>query len=278
MSLVPQKRLKTAETQLGISGADTFVGDKVFTGVIKFSREAIAAAGSAASDAAALTKQVNLVTGADGAKGVALPAAAAGISIYIVNTSATANLLVYPVNGGNDNINSLAEDLPYSMSPGQESWFIASSATQWYVEAPKTKVARQSADVTATTSTTLANLTGLVHTVNVGTYRYRAHLQCLSTANGGTKVGFKFTNTTLTSIQNNSRAFTATGVACARTTTATDQASLQASTAANTQIALEGTIVVSAAGTIQLQGAQNASHADTTTFYTGSTFELTQVA
>lgn len=140
------------------------------------------------------------------------------------------------------------------------------------------QVARQSADVTATENTTLANLTGLVHTVVPGTYRYRAHVQCNATGNGGTKLGFKLTTTVLTSIQNTSLTSTATANAAARTTTATDQASLVAATSANLQVILEGTIVVGTGGTIQLQGAQNASHADTTTYYTGSTFEITRIA
>lgn len=138
-------------------------------------------------------------------------------------------------------------------------------------------IKRQSADVTATSNTTLANLTGLVHTVEVGTYRYRVHLQTLATANGGVKAGFKLTGTVLGSIQNTSTAKSAAAIACARTTTATDQASLVAATAAYLQVVLEGTFVVTTAGTIQLQGAQNASHNDTTTFYAGSTFELTKI-
>lgn len=142
--------------------------------------------------------------------------------------------------------------------------------------AGRVQVVRQSADVTATTNTTLANLTGLVHTLEVGTYKFRVAIQALSTANGGTKVAFNYTAPT--SLQCEAKAFTASGVAVTRVTTTTDQASLVAATAANICIELEGTIVVATAGTIQVQGAQNASHADTTTFYTGSTFEITKIA
>lgn len=141
------------------------------------------------------------------------------------------------------------------------------------------KIVRQSADVTATTNVTLANLTGLVQTVVAGTYEYNISLQTLATANGGVKAAFKLTSTVLTSLQNISRSFVAAGSpATARTTTTTDQASLVAATAAYTQVDLKGTIVVGTGGTIQLQGAQNASHSDTTTFYTGSTFELTRIS
>lgn len=137
---------------------------------------------------------------------------------------------------------------------------------------------RQTADVTATTNVTLANLTGLSQTVVAGTYAYKVKLQCLSTVNGGTKVAFKYTTATLTSLQNVALAFTASAVAQSRVTSTTDQASLVAATVANTQIELSGTMVVSAGGTVAVQGAQNASHADTTTFYTGSTFELVRIA
>ena len=133
---------------------------------------------------------------------------------------------------------------------------------------------RQTADVVADESTTLANLTGLVQTVIAGTYKFKVALQALSTANGGTKVEFKYTTATLTSIQCESKAFTASAVAVTRFITTTDAASIIAATAANICIELEGTIVVAVGGTIQVQGAQNVSHTDETTYYAGSTFEL----
>ena len=138
------------------------------------------------------------------------------------------------------------------------------------------QVARQSADVTATTSTTLADLTGLSLPLAVGTYKVKVALQALSTANGGTKVAFTYTAPT--SIQLEAKAFTAAAVAVTRFTTTTSAASIVAATAANICIELEGTIVVGTATTLQVQGAQNASHADTTTFYTGSTLELTKIS
>jgi hypothetical protein len=139
-------------------------------------------------------------------------------------------------------------------------------------------IVRQSADVVKDDGAAASALTGLVHTVVAGTYAYKAVIQTLSTANGGVKVTMDLTTATLTSIQNVARAFTASGVACARSTTATDGATLYGATAAITQLVLEGTMVVSAGGTIQLNGEQNASHADETTFYTGSTFEMTRIA
>lgn len=142
-------------------------------------------------------------------------------------------------------------------------------------------IAKQSATISATsgdTGTTLTNLTGLVLTVVPGTYKYRVFLPGVSTANSGMKVAFKLTTTVLTSIENTGKLFTASAVAVQHSTTTTDQTSYAAATAANILVELEGTMVVGTGGTIQIQGAQNASHADTTSFYLGGTFELVRIA
>lgn len=139
-------------------------------------------------------------------------------------------------------------------------------------------IVRQSADVVQDDGAAAAALTGLVHTVVPGTYAYKAVLQTLSTSNGGVKVTFALTTAVLTSIQNVALATTASAVAGARSTTATTGATLYGATAAITQLRLEGTMVVATGGTIQLMGEQNASHADETTFYAGSTFELVRIA
>jgi len=90
-----------------------------------------AAAGSDQSDATALTKGQNNVTGADGTKGIALPAATAGDEVVIVNTDPGELLKVYPVYGGAAAINGLAANIAFTMQPGERRVFIAESATQW---------------------------------------------------------------------------------------------------------------------------------------------------
>lgn len=106
-------------------------------GHMALSRASVAAAGTTSADATALTAQVNAVTGADGAKGVALPAAATTTGpVWVINTDADAMLLVYPVDGGNDNINALAEDAGLEVGPGECLMFVATSATQWYCAYP----------------------------------------------------------------------------------------------------------------------------------------------
>lgn len=106
------------------------------TGSIGLSRAALAAAGTDATNGGAIATQVVAVTASDGTKGVVLPAAATTTGpIYIINTVLTsgADLKVYPVNGGNDNINGEAEDAAFTMGPGTAAWFVPTSATQWYV-------------------------------------------------------------------------------------------------------------------------------------------------
>lgn len=117
-------------------------------GIFSFSRAAVAAAGSSASDATAMTDQLNAVTGATGATGVALPAAATTEGpIWVINTNVNYPLNVYPVNGGNDNINELAEDAAFVLPPRSAAMFMPTSATQWYAEnfdAPSTSTTYKS--------------------------------------------------------------------------------------------------------------------------------------
>ena len=56
------------------------------------------AAGSVQGDAASITTSMSMVAGADGTKGVILPAAVAGDEMWIFNNSASA-LKVYPDSG-----------------------------------------------------------------------------------------------------------------------------------------------------------------------------------
>ena len=133
--------------------------------------------------------------------------------------------------------------------------------------------------VTGTTGATLTNVVGMVtDTLEAGTYRFKIHLAGVATANSGMKVGLKFgTASMLTSIESTAKGYTASAVAVQHSTTATDAASLFASTTAVINVELEGTLVVATAGTLQLQAAQNAAHADTTSVYVGSYMTFTKV-
>jgi hypothetical protein len=132
--------------------------------------------------------------------------------------------------------------------------------------------------VTGTTGATLTNLTGMVLTVVPGTYRFYINLPMVTTANAGVKTGFKLTSTVLTSIDYTSRLFTAAGVAVQHGTTTADQTAMAALTAAATiNTVIEGTMVVGTGGTIQMQAAQNAAHADTLSIYVGASMTFTRI-
>ena len=90
----------------------------------------ITAAGSLISDAVQLTSGLNLVTGADGTKGVILPVAVPGAVVIIKGLTAGV-LKVYPK--ASSTINGLSASGALSVTTGlMPLTFIASSATQWY--------------------------------------------------------------------------------------------------------------------------------------------------
>lgn len=91
---------------------------------------AVTAAGSVIGDAAQLSQGLNVVTGADGTKGVILPTAVPGMIVYVKGVTAGV-LKVWPKTGGT--INALSASAALSMTTGaMPLTFIASSATQWY--------------------------------------------------------------------------------------------------------------------------------------------------
>ena len=91
---------------------------------------AVAAAGSAQGDGGGLGQGLNVVSAADGTKGVVLPTAVAGMVVYVKNTAA-AVLKIYPASGGT--INALSANGAISLATGATpAIFVASSATQWY--------------------------------------------------------------------------------------------------------------------------------------------------
>ena len=137
---------------------------------------------------------------------------------------------------------------------------------------------RASAQLDATSNVTLANVTGLVVTVVPGTYAFVVNLPGTATANGGIKVGFKYTTTVVTSIESTGKGFTASALVTQHSTTTTDQALLLDSQTAIIDSVLRGSMVVGTGGTIQLQMAQHASHSDTTSIYVGATMQFVRFA
>lgn len=134
--------------------------------------------------------------------------------------------------------------------------------------------------VTGTTGATLTNVVGLVTgTLEPGTYKFTINLGTVATTNSGLKLGLKFgTASMLTSIEYDATGFAAASMIASRGTTATDAASILASTTAILVTRITGTAVVALAGTLQLQAAQNAAHADTTSVFVGSIMEFTRIS
>jgi hypothetical protein len=129
------------------------------------------------------------------------------------------------------------------------------------------------------TGTTLTNVTGLTSDVlQPGIYDVEINLITTATTNSGVKAALKWgtasmiTNTALSVV-----ATSASAVASATFTTSTDASAFIAATAAYVNVRVKGTITVAIAGTITLQAAQNASHADDTTVEVGSTMKLTPI-
>lgn len=98
-------------------------------GNITFPVATVAAAGSAQGDAAAITAGFTYVTGADDAKGVRLPAAAAG-TVVIIKVGPGADLKVYPASG--DKINDGSANAAITVVDDVCFMIIAKDATDWY--------------------------------------------------------------------------------------------------------------------------------------------------
>jgi hypothetical protein len=96
-------------------------------GVLEGSRQrSVAATGSSQTDAANVGRNVNLVTGADGTKGVILsPAKIVGQSYLVYSSAATNALPVYPPSGGT--INSGTANASLSVTARKPVYFIATS-------------------------------------------------------------------------------------------------------------------------------------------------------
>jgi hypothetical protein len=133
--------------------------------------------------------------------------------------------------------------------------------------------------VTGTTGTTLTSVVGLTSFELLAgeTYMFELHLAGVATANCGHKVGFGLTTATLTSLESMAVAHTATAIAATHSTTATSAATLHGATSATIDITIKGRMVVLLGGTLDVQCAQNAAHADTTSVYVGSYMTLKRV-
>lgn len=115
-----------------VSGASTVSGQMTFTTMPLIPVNAdVAAAGSTVTDAAQLSAGFTVVTGADGTKGVKLPATPTAGTLVIIKGTAAAVLKVWPDAAAT--INAIGSNGAISLASGAiPAIFIAKSATQWY--------------------------------------------------------------------------------------------------------------------------------------------------
>lgn len=138
---------------------------------------------------------------------------------------------------------------------------------------------RASASVTANATTTYANVTGLTGTVVPGTYKFTLLLpSTVASGTGGIKYAFNYTTTVLSAIESTAQGYTASAVAVQHTTTTTTQTDLFTQAAVVIFVEIEGTMVVTTGGTIDVQVAQNTSNASNTIALLGGTFQLVRIA
>jgi hypothetical protein len=118
---------------LAVTGSTTFTGPVTVPGApLMTVNPDLAATGSTVTDAAQIVGGgLTVVTGADGTKGVKLPAAPTpGTTVYIKGTAA-AVLKVWPDPAAT--INAIGSNGALSLASGAiPAIFIAKSATQWY--------------------------------------------------------------------------------------------------------------------------------------------------
>lgn len=95
----------------------------------------VTAAGSSQATGTALDSGLSLVSGADGTKGVTLPATPIVGELFIVwNIDESSALEVYP--GSGDSINAAAADAPFTVAAMGCIILVATSASQYYAVEP----------------------------------------------------------------------------------------------------------------------------------------------
>lgn len=135
---------------------------------------------------------------------------------------------------------------------------------------------RSSATITSS-NTTYANVTGLSFTVVPGTYKFTIVAQGVADATGGIKYALNYTTAVLSGLQSTAVGTTASAAATQSTTSTTTQANLFSQAAAVLQVIIHGTMIVTTGGTVDVQVAQAAANASSTTVL-GSTAELIRIA
>lgn len=134
------------------------------------------------------------------------------------------------------------------------------------------------AQLDKTSNTTLALITGLSAPLVAGkTYNVEGWLSTTAGASGGLKVALVASGG-LTATSARFQAFAFNGTTLVANTTVTALGSnIVANTAVITDVFIKGSVVVNAAGTIEVQAAQNASNGTTTSVFVGSIFSAKRI-
>ena len=151
---LPANILASSLTSLGTIASLGFTNGS-FTGLLNESESATVTAGATQTQAGAtaLTTEINVVTtNATAGNGVALPAAALGLDIVIVNTT-TKSLQVYGNNASADTINGAATGTGITMPPLSVMLFVCTAAGPsgtWVAEGTGTGYSGQMQTILAT--------------------------------------------------------------------------------------------------------------------------------
>ena len=132
--------------------------------------------------------------------------------------------------------------------------------------------------LTITNSVTPTLIPGLAATVAVGTYIFKATINCTPAATGGINISFVLTTAVLSACNFQSTAGAAAASITQATTTTTSATNVCAVASIPLQVKIEGTFVVSTAGTFSLFGCQNTQVNSAATINLGSTIELVRIA
>lgn len=190
----------------------------------------------------------------------------AGLAVGSVST-----LILNGASSGTTTITPAAVASGALTAPSITGTLAATTGANLYISDLK----RSSATVTSS-STTFANVTGLSFTVVPGTYRVRACLSGVADGTGGIKYAFNYTTAVVSNLEVTGKGNTASATAVQHSTTTTTQANLFDQAAAVLFVELEGTIVVTTGGTVDIQAAQHAANASSTTVL-GSYAEFTRI-
>ncbi len=126
--------IEALDREIDLTGAT--LDNATITDVVKLTTavQTVAAAGSAQGDAGAIaaTAPLVLVTDADNAKGVVLPALATvgtGAIVLITNTVTNKTLKVYPASG--DQILPLSDDAHFEMAAATTAVLVSADGDKW---------------------------------------------------------------------------------------------------------------------------------------------------